>query len=101
MLPFGLNACFCGIGGPQMGIGEYGNVAVGFQDGILHRLQVQHILLPQMARQFIQGDAGTAQIFLQNMAVFHKDHRFSTEQFPEKYAAHRKPGQHQLHAQHR
>ena len=82
-------------------VGEDGEGAVGFQDGVLDLLGVQHVLLPQVAHQLVQGDPGLAQPALQNPPVFNEDHRLAAENLSESKAAQGGPGQHQLQPQHR
>ena len=80
---------------------KHGQISVGFQNGILNRFDLQHILLPQMAHQLIQRHPGAAQIFLENLPLPDQNHRLAAKQPPDKNTAHDNPGKHQLQAKHR
>ena len=90
-----------GGGGRVLRIGEHGQGAVGFQNGVLHIPGIQHILLPQVAHELVQGDPGLAERTLLDVSVFNEDDRLSAENAPEPLASQGEPGQHQLQPQHR
>ena len=48
-----LDARVFGAGWFFLGKGKYGEISVGLQNGVLYRLQIQHVLFPQMSRQFV------------------------------------------------
>ena len=76
------NACVSCTGGHFLRVGENREIAVGFQDGVLHRSQIQYIFFPQMPGELVQGDPGPAEIVLQNMSVIDENHRISAEKPP-------------------
>ena len=95
------NACILCRCGLFLWVGKYGQIAVGFQNGELHRPDVQHILFPQVSRQLVQIDPGAAQIVLKDFPVVDEDHRLAAKQLPQIHAAQNRAGQYQLQSQYR
>ena len=82
-LGLGVNARILGAGGSLLGEGEHGKIPVGFQNGVLHGGDVQHVLFPQVPRQLVQRHPGAAEIVLHQLPVFNQDHRLAAQQLPE------------------
>ena len=101
MLLLGGDARIPGGGGDILGVRKYGQIAVGFQDGVLYGLDIQHVLFPQMSHQLVQGDPGPAQIVRENFAVVDENHRLAAQQAAQEHTAQNQPRQHQFHPQHR
>ena len=100
-LGLGMDARVLGTGGTLLGEGEHGEIPVGFQNGVLHGGDVQHVLFPQVPRQLVQRHPGAAEIVLHQLSVFNQDYRLAAQQLPELHAVQNQSGQHQLRPQNR
>ena len=64
-------------------IQEYGQLSVGFQNGVLHGGKIYHALLAQLFNQLVHSKAGAAHFVLQHMAFLNDDGGASADQIPE------------------